>query len=29
MPISKDSLKDRLARHRQIKTRVIGRKSGG
>ena len=29
MPISKDSLKDRLSRYRQIKIGVIGRKSGG
>ena len=28
MPSSKDSLKDRLARYRQIKISVIGRKSG-
>ena len=28
MPISKDSLKDRLSRYRQIKIGVIGRKSG-
>jgi deazaflavin-dependent oxidoreductase (nitroreductase family) len=28
MPTSKDSLKDRLARYRQIKLSVIGRKSG-
>jgi hypothetical protein len=28
MPSSKDSLKDRLARYRQIKVSVIGRKSG-
>ncbi len=28
MPVSKDSLKDRLARYRQIKISVIGRKSG-
>ena len=28
MPISKDSLKDRLSRYRQIKISVIGRKSG-
>jgi hypothetical protein len=28
MPISKDSLKDRLARYRQITISVIGRKSG-
>ena len=28
MPISKDSLKDRLARYRQITITVIGRKSG-
>jgi deazaflavin-dependent oxidoreductase (nitroreductase family) len=28
MPTSKDSLKDRLARYRQIKISVIGRKSG-
>jgi hypothetical protein len=26
MPISKDSLKERLARYRQIKISVIGRK---
>ncbi len=28
MPTSKDSLKERLARYRQIKISVIGRKSG-
>ena len=28
MPSSKDGLKDRLARYRQIKLSVIGRKSG-
>ena len=28
MPTSKDTLKDRLARYRQIKITVIGRKSG-
>jgi hypothetical protein len=28
MPISKESLKERLARYRQIKISVIGRKSG-
>ena len=28
MPVSKDSLKERLARYRQIKISVIGRKSG-
>jgi deazaflavin-dependent oxidoreductase (nitroreductase family) len=28
MPTSKDTLKDRLARYRQIKISVIGRKSG-
>ena len=28
MPISKDSLKDRLAHYRQIKISVVGRKSG-
>jgi hypothetical protein len=28
MPVSKDSLKDRLARYRQIKISVIGRKLG-
>jgi deazaflavin-dependent oxidoreductase (nitroreductase family) len=28
MPISKNDLKDRLARYRQIKLSVIGRKSG-
>ena len=28
MPTSKDNLKDRLARYRQIKISVIGRKSG-
>jgi hypothetical protein len=28
MPTSKDTLKDRLARYRQIKLSVIGRKSG-
>jgi deazaflavin-dependent oxidoreductase (nitroreductase family) len=28
MPASKDSLKDRLARYRQIRISVIGRKSG-
>jgi hypothetical protein len=28
MPPSKDTLKDRLARYRQVKINVIGRKSG-
>jgi hypothetical protein len=28
MPTSKDSLKERLVRYRQIKISVIGRKSG-
>ena len=28
MPISKDTLKDRLARYREIKISVVGRKSG-